>query len=100
MSQQFLSDVSATTKDCMYQYMAALLPGKTVSDIAGHNEWYVSCELLVEKVLPDVPYITRSHAPLTTRVACQSTKQLSLYHYCCAGLTTNSCWAVLHTVWC
>ncbi|KAL3132532.1 hypothetical protein ABBQ32_009074 [Trebouxia sp. C0010 RCD-2024] len=39
MSQQFASDVSATTKACVNEYMAALLPEKTVPDIAGHNEW-------------------------------------------------------------
>lgn len=44
MSQQFVSDISASTKDCMYGYMAAMLPGKSVPDIARHNNWYVCCE--------------------------------------------------------
>ena len=43
MSQQFVSDISASTKDCMYGYMAAMLPGKSVPDIARHNDWYVCC---------------------------------------------------------
>ena len=40
MSQQFVSDISASTRDCVYGYMAAMLPGKAIPDIAGHNDWY------------------------------------------------------------
>lgn len=40
MSQQFVSDISASTRECVYGYMAAMLPGKAIPDIAGHNGWY------------------------------------------------------------
>lgn len=66
MSQQFASDVSATTKACVNEYMAALLPEKTVPDIAGHNEWCVSSEHPIKQSLvhscedaPHLLYLTR-----------------------------------------
>lgn len=41
MSQQFVSDISASTRECVYGYMAAMLPDKAKLDIAGHSDWYV-----------------------------------------------------------
>lgn len=85
MSQQFVSDASAITKDCMYEYMAALLPENTVPDIAGHNEWYVSSEHLIKRALvhscKDAPHMLHHlpHGMLDLFQSFCGTKQFTLY---------------------
>jgi len=39
ISQQFKADSLAPSKDSMHQYMQAMLPGKSIADIAGHATW-------------------------------------------------------------
>jgi len=39
ISQQFKADSLAPSKDSMHQYMQAMLPGKSISDIASHATW-------------------------------------------------------------
>ncbi|KAL0032250.1 hypothetical protein WJX79_000755 [Trebouxia sp. C0005] len=39
ISQQFKADSLAPSKDSMHQYMQAMLPGKSIVDIAGHATW-------------------------------------------------------------
>ncbi|DBA96523.1 hypothetical protein WJX77_003822 [Trebouxia sp. C0004] len=46
ISQQFKADSSAPSKDSMHQYMQAMLPGKSIADIAGHATWWWQKRLL------------------------------------------------------
>jgi len=39
ISQQFKADPLAPSKDSTHQYMQAMLPGKSIADIAGHATW-------------------------------------------------------------
>lgn len=60
MSQQFVSDISASTRECVYGYMAAMLPDKAKPDIAGHSDWY-DC-LMIQSSMHNRPIIAQEPA--------------------------------------